>query len=184
MQNRSVYTEREATAFHEAGHATIAYLKKIRIIKVTIVEDQRNGSLGYLVYSGKFEDTTLTDRVKDRIKNQIQVAMSGLTSEYIFTGKRNWQGASHDIAIIQRLVPYVVPVSSTETFINELWQKNEEEIRGAQQWRMIKHLAEHLLDVEETIDGKRAMEILRKANTSLESKNLEDIQASLRNQTT
>ena len=53
MKARRVYTELEATAFHEAGHAMVAFLKRVRIVQISILPDVESGSLGHLLSSGK-----------------------------------------------------------------------------------------------------------------------------------
>lgn len=160
MFARRVYTEREATAYHESGHTLTAYRLRIRIVRVSIEPDLREGTLGHLQYSNKM-DTLPRDLVEDRWKRIIQVLMSGLVAERLFTGKDNLEGASGDLAMIDGIAPHLWPASELENALQALWRSVELELKKAESWARVSRLADHLLDISPTIDGRKAMTLLK-----------------------
>lgn len=179
MQRRSVYTELEATAYHEAGHTVMAYLKSIRIVRVSIVADEREGSLGHLLYSGKLGEEAaqgLTDSVRRRLLGQIQTAMGGLTAEYLFTGKRNINGAAGDLAIIDSILPVLERTpEAAMALTTELWKQTETELNVARSWKMLHALAEYLLDRQPTLSGKDALEIVKAADPEATEEQIDEL---------
>ena len=90
-------TMKKRTAYHEAGHAAIAYLlsngnhdKKVR--KVTVVP--RNNALG-VTYIGA--DYDLYEKSQESMLNQICIAFAGTCAESIFLDNGKNTGASSDI---------------------------------------------------------------------------------------
>lgn len=178
MQRRSVYTELEATAYHEAGHTVMAYLKSIRIVRVSIVADEREGSLGHLLYSGKLGEEAVQglDSVRRRLLGQIQTAMGGLTAEYLFTGKRNINGAAGDLAIIESILPVLERTpEAAMALTTELWKQTETELNVARSWKMLHALAEHLLDRQPTLSGKDALEIVKAADPEATEEQIDEL---------
>lgn len=157
---RKVYTEREATAYHEAGHAYTAYSLRIRIVRVSIVADEREGSLGHLKYSAKFE-TLPSDLVQDRLRRIASVLMSGLLAEKLFTGFENFTGAASDLALLDGIARHLFPADSLEPELVKLWQETEARLKEKRSWAGITRLADHLLDIAPTIDGRKAMSLLK-----------------------
>ena len=90
-------TMKKRTAYHEAGHAAIAYLlsngnhdKKVR--KVTVVP--RNNALG-VTYIGA--DYDLYEKSQESMLNQICIAFAGACAESVFLDNGKNTGASSDI---------------------------------------------------------------------------------------
>ena len=90
-------TMKKRTAYHEAGHAAIAYLlsngnhdKKVR--KVTVVP--RDNALG-VTYIGA--DYDLYEKSQESMLNQICIAFAGTCAESIFLDNGKNTGASSDI---------------------------------------------------------------------------------------
>ena len=90
-------TMKKRTAYHEAGHAAIAYLlsngnhdKKVR--KVTVVP--RNNALG-VTYIGA--DYDLYEKSQESMLNQICIAFAGACAESIFLDNSKNTGAASDI---------------------------------------------------------------------------------------
>lgn len=90
-------TMKKRTAYHEAGHAAIAYLlsngnhdKKVR--KVTVVP--RNNALG-VTYIGA--DYDLYEKSQESMLNQICIAFAGACAESIFLDNGKNTGAASDI---------------------------------------------------------------------------------------
>jgi len=84
----------ESTAFHEAGHALIAYFNPAahKIYKATIL--QRGSALGHVSFEYR-DDKNMT---KEQIMAQVDVAMGGRVAEELLYGDEKVStGASMDI---------------------------------------------------------------------------------------
>lgn len=160
MFSRRVFTELEATAYHEAGHALTAYTLRIRIVRVSIEPNEREGSLGHLQYSGKM-DTLPRELVEDRLTRIVRVLMSGLVAERLFTGKDNLAGAASDLAIIDSIAPHLWSEEAKANALQNLWQVTEQSLKQPKTWARVSRLADHLLDISPTVDGRRAMALLK-----------------------
>lgn len=160
MFARRVYSELEATAYHEAGHTLTAYVLRIRIMRVSIEPDLREGSLGHLQYSSKM-DALPRHLVEDRLRRIVQVLMSGLVAERLFTGKDNTLGAAADLAMIDGIAPHLWSEGEAESALAGLWQITEQSLKEAKAWSRVSRLADHLLDINPTIDGRKAMMLLK-----------------------
>ena len=81
-------TSVEAVAYHEAGHAIMAWLLNVRIRKATIVPDARAGSLGHVRHEklllGKFPEFDNSDRQRIRIEKLIVVCLAGPIAQVLF----------------------------------------------------------------------------------------------------
>ena len=64
--------ERTVTAYHEAGHALMAFLKKVRIVKVSIIPSESLGALGHLISSNKIGANPGEFLYKDKFKNRLE----------------------------------------------------------------------------------------------------------------
>lgn len=94
--------ELEITAFHEAGHALVAYYSKnsLPIFKVTIA--QRGHALGHTSLIPTEVDETQVTRAK--IMWKIDVAMGGRVAEELMNGNANvTTGASNDLEMATKL---------------------------------------------------------------------------------
>ena len=177
-------SELEKTAYHESGHAVMAFLKKVRILQVSVIPDDSVGILGVLVKSNKIEIESNQTKQKEvflnRLENFILVAMAGMVAEFIITGIRNYKGAVQDITYIQDLLARITySQKEKELYEDMLWARTSFILREEGNWKMVKTLATHLLNKSPTLTGKQTLEILRKANWNIDKQNIQNISDSL-----
>ncbi len=102
----TVYTdeERRRVAFHEAGHATVAYFlgEGRRLDVLSIVK--RRGSLGMLAHSDAEERFT---RTKGEYEVLLRIAMGGKASEQLFFGESS-SGPASDLVGATRIAAQMV----------------------------------------------------------------------------
>ncbi len=94
--------QREATAYHEAGHAVACYVFKHEIKKVSIIPEE--GCQGKLDSNELPED--LVERIVQRenlspgekklLREKTIISLAGPASECLFTGVYNWRGSMSD----------------------------------------------------------------------------------------
>ncbi len=94
------------TAYHEAGHAIVAYFRRVmdRIQVVTIVPTSR--TLGYM-WSVAKDDYFHHSPNKDELMCDIEVSLGGLIAERLTTGK-NTAGVSNDLEHVAKTASMMV----------------------------------------------------------------------------
>ncbi|MCP4148808.1 MAG: hypothetical protein GY757_13765, partial [bacterium] len=158
--------ERTVTAYHEAGHALMAFLKKVRIVKVSIIPSESPGALGHLISSNKIGakpgEFLYKDKFKNRLEHFCMVGMAGMSAEYILTGVHNLEGGGQDQACIDYFLGLLTYSHREFTLYRDLLRVRTESIlREKAHWKMITALAQFLLNVNPVINGRKAKEILR-----------------------
>jgi ATP-dependent Zn protease len=97
--------ELKAAAYHEAGHAVVAYFLDFPIKKVTIIASEvylgcytsRNPAwFVSMAVTSNDAGTELQARAKTRTERSIIICLAGVEGEKLFTGEYNKQGASFD----------------------------------------------------------------------------------------
>jgi len=176
--------ERKIIAYHEAGHAFMAFIKKVRIVKVSIVPSERQGSLGHLIASNKIgsnpEDENFKSKYRTRLENFCMVAMAGMISEYILTGIKNWEGVYQDQEYVNYLLSLLTYSQREFSLYRDLlWVRTETILRTKDHWHMIENLANYLLTENSVISGRKAKEILRNSNPRLIKENISSVVCSL-----
>jgi hypothetical protein len=90
-----------ATAYHEAGHAVMAYTLGRPVEKVTIIPGkiQFGGTrLGACkIQKGRMKST------KDWLEDEAMILLSGMVAESHWTGSHCQQGAAQDLRAVERL---------------------------------------------------------------------------------
>jgi len=168
------------TAYHEAGHAFMAFLKKVRIVKVSIIPDERAGTLGHLVASSKLikkpGEPGFKESFRTRLENFCMVAMAGLSAEYILTGAKDLDAIGGDLECIDICLGNLTHSRREFNLYRDLlWIRTETFLREKKHWAMIEMLAHYLLTWESTIKGSKAKEIFRKANPRLIKKDMDSL---------
>ncbi|MEM7183549.1 MAG: hypothetical protein AAF518_21755 [Spirochaetota bacterium] len=174
------FLELTSTAYHESGHAVMAFLQKVRIVKISIVPDERMGISGMLVKSNKILDSGDRETFLDRIESFILIAMSGMVAESILNAYNNYQGAEKDIEYIKELLQHLTyNQKEQDLYENLLWARTKNILQKSQNWDMIKKLALYLLHERKTLSGKEVMQFLRNINSDIDRKNISNIKDSL-----
>jgi ATP-dependent Zn protease len=99
----------ERTAYHEAGHAVAAYLRRLRFTNISIIPDR--GTLGRCEFS---EAPVIIDlnahsigHARRRIETLIIVSLAGVVAECLLTERHNWRGAHADLHDAARYALFV-----------------------------------------------------------------------------
>lgn len=145
--------QRRATAYHEAGHAVMAYVlgRPFRRVSITTDED----SLGHVLYrkwDKRFDpNTTDPERARLKIERAIMTAFAGHEAEFLFTGRRNHVGSRTDTEAGGRLATYIIDDWEIElpAFLKWLRIRTRNILNSPQHWRAVEDLAVALLEKEE-----------------------------------
>lgn len=96
------------TAYHEAGHAVMAYILRIGLKEVTIIPDED--------YLGKFThgrgrniqpEWDYDQKTRPEIERQAMVTLGGNVAEHLLTGKKHIAGSYEDYHKVVDLLSYL-----------------------------------------------------------------------------
>lgn len=177
----------KATAFHEAGHALMAFdLKRERIREITILNFE--GSVGHVFTYQIFENIKIS---KEEMECRIKVALAGKAAEEVFFGTSS-NGARSDLIeatklVREYLIEYcydselgIVPISTlnpslvsgtevnnlvlnrTKVLLNQFYEETKKGILENQD--IVTEIAEKLLE-QKIIDEREVYEIYNKYQT-------------------
>lgn len=154
-----------ATAFHEAGHAVMAYLVRRRIKRVSIEPDEKEGSLGH-VENWRLRirpDIRSNPYTNERLDDAVKISLAGGIAEAIYTGRKNHVGATGDY---RNASDYAMHrCGSAEQAVAYLrWQSvcARQIMENPRYWKGVKVLAEALMK-QPTIPGAEATKIIEQA---------------------
>jgi ATP-dependent Zn protease len=160
-------SSREATAYHEAGHAVTRYYLHLPIRKVTIRPDKERGSLGHCESKGSLYldgiDMHISPAKQDRIFRNIKVLLAGNVAQRRFSKRnvRNWH-ASGDYRQIVDLAMRITSPDGVQHLVR--WLRHETEWIVQRRWREIEAVAEALFE-RETLTGDEVGKIINDLNS-------------------
>jgi ATP-dependent Zn protease len=140
---------REATAYHEAGHAIVALALGRPIHRVTILADRErlgNCAFGKAVFRPS----------EDWLEREALIALAGLAAEARFTGAYELDGAARDRQYVAGLaLQRTGDARKAERFERRLLSKAEYLLGREENWRAVERLAAELLR-SGTVSGRAA----------------------------
>ena len=150
-----------ATAYHEAGHAVMAWAHDVGVKEVSIVPNMERNSLGHcqhIVWSAFRPDLEDSLRTRDRVQWLIMVFLGGREAERRFTGRYNHGGATGDMHQVFNMASYL---ASSDDEIDALVRWLTIRTRNSLDvyWAFVEGLAAALLE-EQQMRGKRVREVM------------------------
>lgn len=163
-------TNQTLTAYHEAAHGLLAFLNKVRIVKISIVPNELAGSLGYLISSNKLIDPGATTSInRDRLEHFIMITLAGGAAEKIYDSSCNMSGSAVDFQIADQLLKDLTHSPKEKELLKELLvARTTCLLKQKENWAMVDALACHLLNSEPTVKGRNVLKIFKQANPQLE----------------
>ena len=159
---------RQATAYHEAGHAVAAFFMEKPLTMVTIQPDRAQASSGHChaehLLAESHPDYDDSDEVRMRIEREVFYLLAGYAVQRAFNPRscRHYH-ASEDHHGVVDLLSYVSGSNEELTAYLKLMEIRVRQFVAAQdKWIAISALASALLD-RTTLTGEEASNIIRKA---------------------
>jgi ATP-dependent Zn protease len=156
---------RRRTAYHEAGHAFIAWRQHVRIKRVTIKPHGEMLGSVTKIFSGKegrdLEARDITLNVRDKIEKHIRVSLAGWEAERRFdrTASESWSICDYGDAL-----DYMMRLAGSQREIDLyfalLRYQTKEMLRSG--WPQVKALAAALLE-RETLRGNEIVAVIHKS---------------------
>lgn len=159
------HSKLERTAYHEAGHALVAYVERRRLRHVSIIPDE--DTQGHCL-SGKppgdfHPDYDDGPRTRAWLERAIAVSLGGAAAEEHLTGRHPKSGADEDWRRAIDSASYVTgSIEETEAYLNWLWIRTKALLKQPWYWAAVKALAAELLE-RRRIGERRARRIIRNA---------------------
>jgi len=168
VKRQKKVTDLVRSAYHEAGHAVMAYLLRQRFCSITIDPeklDENIGGLIRLVHSRKQLKTIKFGGLGAQalVEKQIKLTLGGEVACGLFVGRKNWKLAEDDIQACLSLV-YRLYDDDEEAFayLNWLLLSVRNELNLPDNWGCVCAVAEALMK-QKTISYRKAREIIRTA---------------------
>lgn len=167
----------EQTAFHEAGHAVLAFELRRRIVSVTV----RPGtdSAGHMVNSGfseQFQPDIRADRVaRATIEREVMIFYAGCAAQSARVGRNVTAGSSGDLLKAARLLSYLCRSPEEESAYGKwLWVRAKDSVTMPTTWTCIARLADELMR-RGTMSGREVRELLVRVRRDLFERKLRHV---------
>lgn len=157
-----------ATAFHEAGHAVMAYVLSRPVEKVTISPAQLHTGgtrLGACkIQKGRFKAS------HDALEDEVLILFAGMVAESHFTGLYCTAGAAQDLNAVRRLLATrATSERQLEKLERRLLDKTEHLLADEVHATAVQLIAQQLL-LKETISGRAVRHLIEQAKQSINGK--------------
>jgi hypothetical protein len=148
-------SHREATAYHEAGHAAIALALDRPVHRVSILPNQQR--LGQCEF-GK----AVVRPSEDALEREALIALAGLAAEARFTGAYALDEAERDLRYVRRLVLERKSERAASRYEHRLLAKVEAMLGESAIWKAVELIASELLE-HGVISGRAARHLFDRA---------------------
>ena len=137
------------TAFHEAGHAIVAFKLNIRLKKVSIVGGEGyRGSVWHSGFIGGRPDVETTDKMVCSAERQVMVSLAGLESQrrYRKSSVRNYHGHSDYQSAFNMLFRFSSRPEEVKLWLKLLQIRTRNIVESPMWWPVIEGFAALLLE--------------------------------------
>src|SRR5436190_6444518 len=135
-------TSERATAYHEAGHAVLAFVLGRPVECVSILPNRER--LGVCEFGkGVYRPS------EDWLEREILIALGGIAAEARFTGIYAWDAAARDQQYVRRLAEQRAGERRAERLQRRLLAKAEHLLAGDGSWLAVELIAAELLSQRE-----------------------------------
>ena len=147
-------TSDQATAYHEAGHAVLAFILGRPVHCVSILPDREH--LGICEFGkGVYRPS------EDWLEREILIALGGVAAEARLTGIYAWDAATRDQQYVRRLAVQRAGESRAERLQRRLLAKAEHLLADEGCWLAVELIATELLTHRE-ISGRTAIHLFER----------------------
>lgn len=147
-------TSDEATAYHEAGHAVLAFMLGRPVQCVSILADREH--LGVCEFGKEVYRPS-----EDWLEREILIALGGIAAEARLTGVHAWDAAARDQQNVRRLAVQRAGERRAERLERRMLAKAEHLLADEGSWRAVELIARELLSRRE-ISGRTARHLFER----------------------
>jgi len=151
-----------ATAYHEAGHAVMAFLVGRPVEKVTIAPAQLQTG-GFRLGACKVQKGR-TKASKDVLEDEVLILLAGMVAESQFTHRYCPAGAAQDLRAVKRLLANrAANERQIERVAGRMLDKTQHVLSNPANRRAVALVAKQLLE-KETISGRAVRQLFQEAS--------------------
>lgn len=151
------------TAYHEAGHAVMASILRLRCKEISIIPDED--------YLGRFirgavrnidPECESNQKTRSELERLTMQVLAGNVAEHLLTGRKCRVGSGDDYHKAVNYLSYVASDEEIPHYLEALWYRTKAKLSVDHQWLAVQRLAEELLK-KRRLKSKRIKEIIRQA---------------------
>lgn len=156
----------KATAYHEAGHAVMAWILRVKVRSATIAPDREAGIAGSVSHEklllGKCPETIDSDRQRIRAEKLIMVLLAGPIAQVLYNPRsfRRYHAGFDWNRVVRLSGMCTESVSTSERHIEYLEGRIKDHLRNPEKWKLVTKVADELLG-NTTVDGARVAKLCR-----------------------
>jgi len=155
----------ERIAYHEAGHAIVAFVLHRRFTHVSIIPDDT--TLGHIRTSKlppTFQpESDYAGATRKLCEKEAMVSLGGVVAERFRLSRTCWKGAHEDITKALGCCEYHSGnLEEANAYLNWLWERTKGIVTFGREWAAVEALAQELM-VRKFIGEQAARRIIRKA---------------------
>jgi len=161
----------EEVAYHEAGHAVMAYLIGKRIKKITIIpSDSLLGQVEHSGFSKKSEELESTDywnySMRKLVDGDVMLHYAGQIAQAYYSGKSPEAGSySDDQKAAHMAINVTGSAEELDAYLYWLYVRTQKLICSEMNWPLIEAVAKELMSVKK-MSGRRARKIIQEAHNA------------------
>ncbi len=160
-QRDNVSQAQTATAYHEAGHAVMAYARGRTVEKVTISRAQLQTG-GFRLGACKMQKGRAKSS-QDRLEDEVLILLAGMVGESHYTQRYCQAGAAQDLQAVKRLLATRAPRErQLQRLAQRMLDKTEHLLNADVNRQAITMVANELLE-KETISGRAVRHLMQEA---------------------
>ena len=157
----------KATAFHEAGHAVVAFCEGVRLKRLVLgSDDDANGSATFRPLFRSLSAETMSPRQERRLLSSVRISLAGAIAQRkaFHRSVRRWQSEDDENGARERVEWFLSgqPRPSSDELASAHLEvaRIEASLILESRWNLVEALAGALLD-RRTMTGKEAESLLR-----------------------
>jgi hypothetical protein len=152
-------------AYHEAGHAVVAFVLHRRFTHVSIIPDDTNlGHVRTPKLPPAFQpDSDYSGATRKLCEKEAMVSLGGPIAERVKIGRTMWKGADSDVKhAFDMCIYHCGNDVETNAYLNWLMERTKSVLSFGRQWAAVEALAQELV-VRKYIGERLARKIVREA---------------------
>jgi hypothetical protein len=156
----------DTVAYHEAGHAVIAFFESIPIKRVSIVPgDEHRGHVKHAdILRSCHPDADRSNRNRLRMERLVRMLLAGIVAqrEYRPRSVRHWHSHSDYKNALECIDYFTTSMRETEAYANLLHIQVEQTLAREEVWFIVRRLAARFLEKRELF-GREVVQVIHQA---------------------
>jgi hypothetical protein len=134
------------TAYHEAGHAVIAYILRKRFASISIIPNEDSEGRVSIGKAKHIEpDWDTSRRCVTELEKHAMVLCGGVVAERLLTGHKHWRGSENDITKASEYLAFLCGNDEeTSAYLELIWIRTRNLLKVPGHWAAVQAVADEL----------------------------------------